>query len=604
MNPKKVFSFLIPSLSSEAGENLLNLKWSIIMNLKKVFSLGLTLLVGAILAGSVSAQKYGGTLVISTQSDVGFDPAGDGSRNIGSHAGHDYVITADVTKGPYGDGTYGFNVTGTPYGAWAPSVAESWEATPNKIVYHLRKGIKFRNKAPVNGRELDANDVLATWNAAIAIPGTLSSGEQDKYKWTVLDKYTIQVEWINPTLEYDKIGEIVGASWGLIPKEIEKGTNRNDWRNTYGSGPFYPTKYVEGSVTEFEKNPDYWATDPMNPGNSIPYLDKVRLVKMDEVAMKAGLATGKIDTTFTQFYLSRSDEKDLMNSNPDLVTARGPIRNQMLNFNITRKPFSDQRVRRAVMLAIPHEEMNESLYDGTGLWPAYPTFAGTAPFHISLEQMEKERPDLARMWGYDPEEAKRLLAEAGYPNGFKTNIITRTEFGSAETSEAVALYLSQVGIDMEIRVVDMAKMYTMTMNKEPDPSYTDMAWSDNGCINSFYSCHWQIHMDPRGPFPWYGPHEKILNSQYGQDFITMYDDFLAEDDPHEHYRKWVALAMWTMQEVWSAPLMYLTGAHFQQNWVHQHSGVFWDSLNNLHMLKYTWLDLDKRKQQSGRGANE
>ncbi len=99
MNPKKVFSFLIPSLSSEAGENILNLKWSNKMNLKKIFSSGLTLLVGAILAGSVSAQKYGGTLVISTQSDVGFDPAGDGSRNIGSHAGHDYVITADVTKG-------------------------------------------------------------------------------------------------------------------------------------------------------------------------------------------------------------------------------------------------------------------------------------------------------------------------------------------------------------------------------------------------------------------------------------------------------------------------------------------------------------------------
>ena len=56
MNPKKVFSFLIPSLSSEAGENILNLKWSNKMNLKKVFSLGLTLLVGAILAGSVSAQ--------------------------------------------------------------------------------------------------------------------------------------------------------------------------------------------------------------------------------------------------------------------------------------------------------------------------------------------------------------------------------------------------------------------------------------------------------------------------------------------------------------------------------------------------------------------
>ena len=589
-------------LSSEAGENLLNLKWSNKMNLKKVFSSGPTLLVGAILAGSVSAQQYGGTLVISAADErMGFDPAAHQPDHLGSTAGHDYLIIPDVRKGTYGDGTYGLNTWSAPYAAWSCGLCESWEAQPTKLVFHLRKGVKFRNKAPVNGREIDAEDVLATWNAAIKISNTEASGNKEKYKWTVLDKYTIQVEWEDPTAEFDKLSGLVGG-WGIFPRElVEQDINRNDWKNTYGSGPFYPTKFVENAFLEYEKNPEYWQTDPLNPGKSIPYLDKVKYVFMDEAAMKAGLASGKLDSTIWYQAWSRSDVKDLMKSNPNLVETRGPSRTQMMPVNITRKPFSDKRVRRAVMLAINHEEMNQSLYDGTALLPIMPTYPGSAPYYLSLEEMKKERPDLAMQYGYYPEEAKKLLSEAGYPNGFKTNIIV-AEFGR-EAAEAAALYLSLVGIDVEIRVVEAAKMYSMTMNKKPDPTYTDMAWSDSGCTSAFASCNLTIHMDPRGPMPWMGQgNEEFEKSDYGQEFITMLDDFMGETDPDEHLRKWKKLAYWANEELWFLPLMMKTGAQFQQKWYHNFNGAIgWMSMH-IHMLKYSYLDVDLRKQLSGRGA--
>ncbi len=566
----------------------------------------LALILGAsvFLAGSVSAQKYGGTLVVSAYDErMGFDPAAHQFDHMGSVAGHDYLIIPDVRKGPYGDGTYGLNTMSAPYGAWSCGLCESWEVHPTKLVFHLRKGVKFRNKAPVNGREIDAEDVLATWNAAIKISNTEASGNKEKYKWTVLDKYTIQVEWKTPTAEMDKFTGTV-ATHGIFPRElVEQGINRNDWKNTYGSGPFYPTKFVENSIVEYEKNPDYWGKDPFNPGNSLPYLDKVKYIFIDDAAQKAGLATGKLDATIAARVLSISDVNDLLKSNPNLEEIKGAARAQLMPVNITMKPFSDKRVRRAAMLAINHEEMNQSLYGGSAIFPIMPTYPDTAPYYISLEDMKKERPDIAMQYGYYPEEAKKLLAEAGYPNGFKTNIIV-ADFGR-EAAEAAALYLSLVGIDVKIRVVEMAKMYSMTMNKKPDPTYTDMAWSDTGCIFAFPTCAFSIHMDPRGPMPWFAQgNTEFEKSAYGQEFITMLDDINTETNLDEHLRKWKKLAYWSNEELWFLPLMMTTGSQFQQKWVNNYDGLIgWQGMA-VHMLKYSWLDVELRKQLSGRGAKE
>jgi peptide/nickel transport system substrate-binding protein len=572
------------------------------MILKRVFSLVLTIFVGGILAGSVSAQKYGGTLVIGTTDQrMGFDPAGHQPDHQGSPAGHDYLIYPDVRKGTYGDGSSTLSTWSAPYASWTCGLCESWEAFPTKIVFYLKKGVKFRNKAPVNGREIDANDVLATWNAATKISNTEASGNKDKYTWTVLDKYTIQVEWNDPTAEFDKFGGLVGG-WGIFPRElVEQDIDRNNWKNTYGSGPFYPSKFIKNNVTVFEKNSDYWGTDPLNPGNSLPYVDKLNVVVMDEAALKAGIVSGKIDASFWFQPWSVSDVRDLKKSNSNLVVTSGPAKTQMIPVNITRKPFSDKRLRRAVMLAINHEEMNQSLYDGTAMFPIMPTYPGSAPYYLSLEEMEKERPDLAMQYGYYPEEAKKLLAEAGYPKGFKTNMIV-AEFGR-EAAEATSLYLSQIGIDMEIRIVEDAKMYSMTMNKKPDPTYTDMAWSDSGCTSAFASCNLAIHMDPRGPMPWMGQgNTEFEKSDYGQEFITLMDDFMKETNPDEHLKKWKKLAYWANEELWFIPLMMTSGSHFQQKWMHNYNGVIgWMNMRS-HFLKYSYLDVDLRKQLSGRGA--
>ncbi len=572
------------------------------MKLKKLFSLGLSLLVGAILAGSVSAQKYGGSLTVAANDKrMGFDPVAHIPDNPGAVPSHDFLIQVDVTRGPGGTGEFAFNQYGASFDSMTGALAESYEVHPTKIIFKLRRGVHSRNKPPVNGRELDAHDVIASWKAGTEIANTAMAGKKDAWTWTALDQWTVELKWEDPTALYEPLMQGI-SQWGIIPRElVEQGINRKDWRNAYGSGAFYPINFVDGSLLELEKNPNFWQKDPLHPENQMPYVDKIKYIFLEEQAKIAGLRTGKVDLNL--WSIPAHHKESILESNPEIRAIPIPDRAMLLTSRITMEPFSDKRVRKAVMLAINQQEMKDQLYGGDAFYPTFPTIPAFAPYHISLEDMYKERPDIARLFEYHPEEAKQLLAEAGYPNGFKTNIITSEPM--SEAIEAVSLYLSQVGIEAQVRNVEVAKMYSMTMTKEPDPTYTGLGTSDTGCQLAFGTCAFEIHMDPRGPMPWFGQGNKEFeNSELGQTFIKMWDDLNATTDRDEHLRKWKELAYWSYDELWFIPLVAKTGHNYHQPWVHGFDGVHGFMDTWPYYLKGTWLDLDQRQKMSGRGPND
>ena len=571
------------------------------MSRRKVFSLGVIVLLGAISAGSVSAQNYGGSLTVAAgDMRMGFDPVGHWADSPGGIPSHDVLLQADVTRGPGGTGEFAFNSFGTSFDSMTGYLAESYEVHPTKIIFNIRRGVHFRDRRPINGRELDAHDVVVSWQAGTENTNTYMAAKKDEWTWTASDQWTVELKWKDPTALYSPMLQAMNF-FGIFPRElVAQGINRKDWKNTYGSGPFYPSDFVEGSQVVYDKNPSFWQKDPFHPGNQLPYVDKIRYIMLDEPAKLAGLRTAKLD--FHIWALPARYRESVLETNPEIEAVSIPDRAMMLTARITMEPFSDKRVRRAVMLAINHQELKDQLYNGDAVYPTLPTIPAFAPYHISLEDMYRERPDIARLFEYHPAEAKQLLAEAGYPNGFETNIIT-SEIMS-EAVEATSLYLSLVGIEAQVRNVEIAKMYSMTMTKEPDPSYTGLGSSDTGCQLAFGTCAFQLHMDPRGPMPWFGQgNTEFENSELGETFIEMFDDLNATTDRDEHLRKWKELAYWAYDELWFMPLVMKMGHNYHQPWVHGFDGVHglgWD----LNLFKGIWLDLEQRQEMSGRGAND
>lgn len=144
--------------------------------------------------------------------------------------------------------------------------------------------------------------------------------------------------------------------FGTFPRElVEQGINRKDWKNTYGSDPFYPIVYVEGSQLVLEKNPNFWQKDRLHPENRLPYVDKIRYIILDEPAKVAGIRTGKIDLNL--WSIPARYKESLLETNPEIRLTPIPDRAMLLTGRITMKPVSDKRVRKAVMLAINHKEM-------------------------------------------------------------------------------------------------------------------------------------------------------------------------------------------------------------------------------------------------------
>lgn len=155
------------------------------------------------------------------------------------------------------------------------------------------------------------------------------------------------------------------------------------------------------------------------------------------------------------------------------------------------------------MLAVNHEEAVQEFYQGYAHYPSYPSEKGMAPQYLGMDYLKVHRPDLAKLFEYHPEEARALLTEAGYPNGFETTMIIPTDW--QEDAELFAGYLEEAGIRVTFNVMETSVYYASTMTQTPDDSiYSGMAITDTGAPGGGLTDTMKWHGDPRSPLPWYG----------------------------------------------------------------------------------------------------
>jgi peptide/nickel transport system substrate-binding protein len=334
-------------------------------------------------------------------------------------------------------------------GKLVPALAESWKRIDDTTwEFTLREGAKFHNGDPVT-----SDDVKFTYEQLVLIPEVKSPHAtflQTIKEVKVIDPRTFQIitktpDVILPSRVFDLYGSVVPAKYY---KEVGE---EKFSQAPIGAGPFKFVEWVKDSHMTLEANKEYWGTKPE--------FDKLVLRFItDDAARMAALMAGEVDMA-SNVPPTRVDE---LKANAQLDVRTAPSsRYYFVVMNSTAKPFDDARVRKAVNLAIDRDALVKGV--GRGF--------GTPIASVFIPQTFGYDPEFKPI--YDPEQAKKLLTEAGYPNGFDVTFdaFTGSIVDHSKVAEAIVAQLEKVGIRAKLNMAEFGVFGPIRLAKTTNPMY-------------------------------------------------------------------------------------------------------------------------------------
>lgn len=423
----------------------------------------------------VKKPQYGGTLNIGTVTIIlpalSWDSADfNWKHNQDTGLVYEQLFSADLSKAKRNGGKYSFVPDG-----WLPTdsirgeLAEKWEwkDNPLRVEVQLRKGVMFPEKPGVmKSRELTADDVVFSYNRLDKSPKKISGYFDHIAKVEANGKYGVTFTMKQYNAEWDyRFGW--GYYSGIVPKEVVDAGAAN-WKNINGTGPFMLTDYVANSQYTFTKNPNYWDKESVGGETfKLPYVDKIvyRTIR-DESTFLAALRTAKLDVLELVRW-SAVDELKRSASQLKWSKYLGTA-NTFLAMRMDTKPFDDVRVRRALNMAVNKQEILKSYFGGQGVMLAYPMHPDYLGYYEPLESMPASVKEL---FTYNPEKAKKLLAEAGYPKGFKFKVQSMAGSPEADLLSLLGAYLEQVGVTMEVQTLEYPAFLSAMTTHTNAPGY-------------------------------------------------------------------------------------------------------------------------------------
>lgn len=346
-----------------------------------------------------------------------------------------------------------FDETGAPTPFLAKSVTANAEEKTYTIV--LNEGIKFHDGS-------DFNAEVCAWNLQMYYDeGTLSTSFLKQFDHAeVVDEYTVKVyltEW-DSTFEY---GLCRQAGLMHSKQQYDKGGLELCEQEPIGTGPFKFVSHEPDISTEFERFDDYW--------QGKPYLDGIEIyVYADHTTANAALQAGEINVRFPD---TPNDAKELTELGFTIQMVKVPSASVTICFNCTNEddPFYDVRVRQAAAYAIDRDAIMNALWGEYGSPITQYGIPGQAWYNDEVTGFE-----------YNPEKAKELLAEAGYPDGFDTVLTTSSTTSYVNVCQIVAEQLAQVGIRVELNPADSATYIKAMSGWESGMLYHPMTLSNGG----------------------------------------------------------------------------------------------------------------------------
>jgi peptide/nickel transport system substrate-binding protein len=424
-------------------------------------------------AAPAAAQtpKRGGILRIAFQSDpvTGFDPQQTISFVTQVPLSFVYSRLMKVKAGP--------SVKPMTYPI-EPDLAESW-TQPNETTYvfKLKKGVRWHPKPPVNGRELTAEDVKYSFDRFLNVTGnpnrpTLESIDRVE----ALDKYTVKFTLREPNAWF--LDLLASTSTWIIAREcVEKYGDLKKVESVVGTGPWMLERWESNVRMTFVRNPNYFV-----PG--LPYADGVdMLIDKDPSSRLAAFLAGKIDFGPEYQQVVRRIDLDLVKQRkPGVQTAEYTwFTAGAIGIKIEKPPFNDIRVRRALARATNLQELYDANAFSQGHWTPNPVVPAAAlEWSIPIDQLGPEGRK-----NYQPSlpEAKRLLAEAGYPNGVKVTADAPGTGYGPDFLDAVQINLKNwkaAGIDVDLKLKEYGAFISTAIYGKFDQMYIGLrgAWVD------------------------------------------------------------------------------------------------------------------------------
>ncbi len=318
-----------------------------------------------------------------------------------------------------------------------PYLAESWEPSDDLKTWRfkLRQNVKWSNGDQFNADDVEFN--IKRW----IDPASKSSNRSSFDAIAQFEKvgpFEFVLHLSKPVLAIPE--NLYSYTAAIVHRDFEK-SGANWPKNPIGTGPYTLTEFAVGQKATFKRRADYWG--------EAPYLDEIRCIDMgdDITAHVAALAAGQVDV----LYRITPSEIDLVQKLPNVQFLKGNAAHTVcIRMQCDKKPFDDLRVRQAMVLAADNQKMLDLAFRGFGTVAENHHVAPFQPEYFKLPPVKR-----------DVEKAKKLLADAGYPNGLDVELTVGNTQGKYEqdTCQVLQQNVAEAGIRIKLNVMPAAQYW-------------------------------------------------------------------------------------------------------------------------------------------------
>jgi peptide/nickel transport system substrate-binding protein len=385
----------------------------------------------------------------------------------------------------------------------AADLIESWEWAPDglTITMKMRQGVKWHNKAPVNGRALDIDDIMQTWNRFVKGNGArvnvvnAVNPQAPVLSLTATDARTLVMKLSEPQIYVLEFFASSNASSGLAIASKESDGGFDSRQEMIGTGPYVLDSYKPSQGFTFKRNPEYYAPDdallaqidmPIVP----EYAAALAQFKAGNIYSFGSYSSAPKITADDILPVVREDKRIAVYQGDQVYPAALGGSRRIMAFGWLpdgKSPMMDERVRQAISMSWDRDLYTETLFnvanftkEGMAMETRWDTHVSAQTEGWWLDPKGKDFGANGKYFKHDLAEAKKLLAAAGFPNGFdvQSNYVTGPELPTAKHAEIIDGFHRELGLKPTVHGIDYAKEY-QPKYRDGHGQFEGYAWMTN-----------------------------------------------------------------------------------------------------------------------------